>query len=325
MALGATQRKLTERLHWLVVMCVGCLFFVLSAPVIGAILPALRGSLTLYCIDFLISLGVGLWLSAFLRTRLHKPLGELEQVMQKILSANDFSLRADLEGNDDVGRLSQVFNRLLAQIEQRDKMLEKRVAKRTEELQKLAEAFRYQALHDPLTGLPNRALLHEEFNRAIAHADRAGKHFAILLLDLDEFKYVNDTYGHGVGDDLLIRIANRIRNLLRGEDRIFRLGGDEFVVLVEDVVKETDVAFVAGNLLKTLNAKYMIQDVTLSVSASIGASLYPRHGADLIELKHHADIAMYRSKAEGKACFVMFDESMDAVTQKELAFESEPA
>src|SRR5690606_28977024 len=113
----------------------------------------------------------------------------------------NYSLRADVRSRDELGQLGEAFNQMLTQIEQRDLMMERQVSQRTRELQKLAEEFRYRALHDPLTGLPNRALLNEEFNRAAAHARRAGKQFAVWLLDLANFKVINDSCGHDVGDE----------------------------------------------------------------------------------------------------------------------------
>src|SRR5690606_28899666 len=168
------------------------------------------------------------------------------------METGNYSLRAEIRGRDELGQLGEAFNQMLSQIEQRDLMMERQVRQRTQELQKLADEFRYRALHDALTGLPNRALLNEELNRAAAHAKRAGKQFAILLLDLDNFKFVNDTYGHDVGDELLKLAASKIRGALRAEDIVRRLGGAEIHALLDSAQTVHQIETVAHGLLHAL-------------------------------------------------------------------------
>jgi diguanylate cyclase len=239
------------------------------------------------------------------------PLKALHKLSQSVIDSGDYNLRATVKSADEWGQLAQALNRMLSQIAQRDLMLEKQVAQRTKELQQLAEEFRYRALHDTLTGLPNRALLADEYNRAVAHAKRVNKSFALLLLDLDNFKTINDSFGHDLGDELLKQVANRIRGVLRGEDMICRLGGDEFVVLVEDVDSDEDVRRVGSHLLQALHAEMWLVDRSMRISVSIGAALFPKHGRELVELKRNADIAMYRAKAAGKNQITLFEHSME--------------
>jgi diguanylate cyclase (GGDEF)-like protein len=239
------------------------------------------------------------------------PLKTLQKLSQNIIESGDYSLRSALQTQDEIGQLSRAVDRMLCQIEQRDAMLEGQVAARTEELQQLADDFRYRALHDILTGLPNRAFLAEEFSRAVAHAKRVNKNFALLLLDLDNFKTINDSFGHDVGDELLKQVAVRMRSVLRGEDMICRLGGDEFVVLVEDVEEAEHVRSVGGNLLQTLHSEMWLGGRSMRLSVSIGAAIYPEHGLELSHLNRAADIAMYRAKETGKNQIVIYAAHME--------------
>lgn len=265
-------------------------------------------------IAFLVAHKVQKWVS--------RPLLELYELSQQVVSSGNYQLRSQLVSRDEVGRLARAFNQMLAHIENRDTMLEKQVSQRTRELRKLAEDFRYRALHDTLTGLPNRALLLEEFNRAVAHANRVGKHFSLLLLDLDNFKNINDTYGHEAGDELLKQVAKIVRGTLRGEDIVCRLGGDEFVLLLEDVESDKNLHFVGKTLLAALNREVWVGKRQIALGVSIGASVYPQHGITLEELKHNADIALYRAKEQGRNQLVVFDTELAQRTQHKTLVQS---
>lgn len=264
---------------------------------------------------FLFATAIALVVTGLVQRIVSTPLQNLARLAKKVMQTGNYTLRTQPQGSDELGQLGQAINEMLDQIEQRDAMLEKQVAKRTDELQRLADEFRYRALHDSLTGLPNRSLLNEEFQRASAHANRANRLFALLLLDLDNFKAINDTHGHDTGDELLKCIATRLRRVLRGEDMICRLGGDEFVVLLEDVQTQEHLFAVAESLLEGLREPVEIAGHRLQVSGSIGASIYPQHGANMDQLKHHADLAMYQAKARGKHQLVIFEPSMAQVSQ----------
>lgn len=238
------------------------------------------------------------------------PLSNLHNVSEKIAETRDYGLRAVVESDDEVGQLSQMFNYMVEQIEHRDDMLEKQVRQRTTELEKLAEEFRFRAFHDNLTGLPNRALLNERFELSVKHSKRNGSRFACLLLDLDDFKTINDTKGHEFGDDLLREVAARLKSTVRGEDLVCRLGGDEFVVLVNDLRELDDVELVAQKILVALNNGFFLQNETIRTAVSIGGAVFPEHGGNLSEIKRHADVAMYRAKDEGKNRFCLFSEGM---------------
>ncbi|HEU4851887.1 MAG TPA: diguanylate cyclase [Telluria sp.] len=160
--------------------------------------------------------------------------------------------------------------------------------------------MRHMASHDPLTGLANRALFSDRLQQAIHLAQREKRRLAVIYFDLDKFKPVNDTHGHGVGDQLLMEVATRVRASLRQSDTLARLGGDEFAVLLPNCGTTADAMKVAENILALLNAPYQVGGLELHISGSIGVSVYPDSGPDAGRVVHQADQAMYRSKQEGR-------------------------
>lgn len=157
----------------------------------------------------------------------------------------------------------------------------------------------HMARHDPLTGLPNRALFSDRLERAIALSRRDGAKTALMFLDLDKFKPVNDTYGHAVGDLLLQEAARRMTSTVRESDTVGRIGGDEFVVLLPQVEKWEDGVVLAKRLLEAINTPFKIEGNALEVSCSIGIAIFPDHGVDPVELAKNADTAMYWGKSRG--------------------------
>lgn len=261
---------------------------------------------------FFLSLGLAGVLAWIIQRQVSRPLLKLHKLSQEVFETGNYSLRANVSSRDELGQLGDAINRMLTQIENRDSMMEKRVNQRTRELQKLAEDFRYRALHDSLTGLPNRAFLSEEFNRAVAHAKRVGKNFAVLMLDLDNFKEINDSCGHQAGDELLKVVANRVRSALRGGDILCRLGGDEFIALLEGVQSVELIEGVVDTcVFRCLSEPVKLVGRQFEVGVSVGASMYPQHGEDLSDLKRSADIAMYRAKEAGKNRLAIYDPIAD--------------
>jgi diguanylate cyclase (GGDEF)-like protein len=153
------------------------------------------------------------------------------------------------------------------------------------------------AKHDPLTGLPSRSLLEQLAAPMLASARRSGQQAAVLFLDLDRFKEINDSHGHDIGDEVLKEVARRLRASFRAEDLVCRLGGDEFVVVLSNVRADDDAAHAAQKAISTLTPPYEIAGVALQCEASIGISLFPRDGATLGKLMREADLAMYQAKA----------------------------
>jgi diguanylate cyclase (GGDEF)-like protein/PAS domain S-box-containing protein len=158
------------------------------------------------------------------------------------------------------------------------------------------------AQHDVLTGLPNRLLLNDRLDRAIATARRHDRSLAVLFMDLDGFKRVNDTLGHAAGDQVLQAVARRLTSGVRGSDTVCRQGGDEFVVLLSEVTCAAGAAFSADNLLAAIAAPHRIGDRDLHVTASVGIGVYPRDGTDAETLIQYADLALLRSRNLQAAC-----------------------
>ena len=171
------------------------------------------------------------------------------------------------------------------------------------------------AHYDVLTGVPNRRLLADRLGQAIARARRNGKVLAVCYLDLDGFKPINDQYGHATGDQLLIEITERLKGILRAEDTLARLGGDEFVLLFTDLTQFEESLFVLDRVLAAVSTPVVIGDIPISVSASIGVTLFPTDDADADTLLRHADQAMYLAKEAGKNRYHLFDPERDRQVQ----------
>lgn len=174
-------------------------------------------------------------------------------------------------------------------------------------LKAIEEQMRHIAHHDVLTHLPNRILLGDRLHQVLAQAKRLNTKFALMYIDLDKFKPVNDNFGHDIGDLLLKEVASRLLTCIKREsDTVARLGGDEFVVLLSNYQKEADLALVAENMLKTLSESFWIEKHLINISSSIGIATYPAHGADAISLMKNADTAMYKAKHAGRSCFMFY-------------------
>ncbi len=178
------------------------------------------------------------------------------------------------------------------------------------------------AQHDPLTGLPNRALLYEYAEHLMSVASRQGGQMAFLFFDLDRFKPINDTYGHQVGDEVLKQVAMRLTPCIRGGDLVTRLGGDEFVAVLSNIGSADDAATVARHALDRLRQPYIVNGRELTVTPSIGISLYPQDGQNTEELIRNADAAMYHAKENGKNDFQFFRAEFDQAAREALRIES---
>ena len=167
-------------------------------------------------------------------------------------------------------------------------------------------ALHRQALHDPLTRLPNRTLFYDRLTHALAHAERTAQRVAVLFLDLDNFKVVNDSLGHQAGDALLVEVGNRLQTCVRASDTVARLGGDEFTLLLEMVESEAEVKLVGARIAAALKQPITLGERQVVISASIGVAISVARGTVADRLVHDADAAMYQSKAAGKARLSVF-------------------
>lgn len=172
------------------------------------------------------------------------------------------------------------------------------------------EQLHHLAHHDALTNLPNRLLLTERLDQAIKHTQRTGHQLAIIFLDLDNFKHINDSLGHPAGDQLLKHVAEAMLQIVRVEDTVSRIGGDEFIVLLENIGEPTHIAIIAENLVNAINKPIMVNEHEILVSASLGIAIYPRDGQSSASLLSNADAAMYRAKEAGRNTYQFYTEEL---------------
>ena len=191
------------------------------------------------------------------------------------------------------------------------------------EAKQAEEQTRYLALNDALTGLPNRVLLQERLNHAMALCQRTGRKLALLFIDLDRFKNINDSLGHSVGDRLLCEVSRRLTACVRQSDTVSRQGGDEFIILLSQIDGADTVSLVAESLLSAVAKPYVIDEYELSVTHSIGVSIYPDDGQQVEEIMRKADAAMYRAKDMGRNNFQFYTQDMGASALSRLSLEND--
>lgn len=263
-------------------------------------------ALAIFALGIFASYSISLWIEILLS----KPILRLNSVSKAVTESKNYNLRADIDTQDEIGELGQQFNLMLTQISQRDKMLERAVSERTHELEKLANEFRYRAYHDNLTGLRNRAYLNEYFDRAVLKSKRQNTRFLMLLLDLDNFKTINDNLGHDAGDELLKLVADRLVVDSRDNDLVIRLGGDEFIMLVENIEPEIQIDDICESIINRVRQNCQINGRRLQITVSIGGAIFPEHGNNINILKRNADLAMYEAKALGRNQYCLYQSKM---------------
>lgn len=188
---------------------------------------------------------------------------------------------------------------------------------------KAEEETTYYASHDVLTGLPNRKVFEEKLNLALDNAKGANVKLAVMFLDLDRFKNINDTLGHGVGDQIMVEVAKRLKSILREEDLVARWGGDEFVIFINDVRGNFEVVRVAVKILKLFEEAVRIEDHSLHIGASIGISLFPNDGTTMQSLLKNSDTALYGAKEAGRNRYQFYNEAMNFEASERLVMENE--
>ena len=201
--------------------------------------------------------------------------------------------------------------------------LELVVTDRTSGLEAANRQLRHLASHDALTGLPNRMLLDDRIAQAIAHSQRHSHEFAVLVIDLDRFKFINDSLGHRAGDELLREVAQRLKSAVRAVDTTARLGGDEFVVLLDGPLTQAEAVEIGTRAIKVMEPSLRLLGIDVHISASIGIAFYPRDGASVDTLLARADAAMYSAKERGRNNLQCYAEGMSTMTQDRVKFESE--
>jgi diguanylate cyclase (GGDEF)-like protein len=181
------------------------------------------------------------------------------------------------------------------------------IARDIDERKKAEATIFHMAYHDTLTGLPNRLLFHDRLNMTISAAQRNNKKFAVMMLDLDGFKLVNDLLGHDIGDLLLQNAGYRLRGHLRKSDTVARMGGDEFMLLLPEINQKEDAEAIAGKIVDSFHHSFILKNHELRITTSIGIAIYPDSGMDFDTLKKNADVAMYKVKEKGRDNFQCYD------------------
>ncbi len=215
--------------------------------------------------------------------------------------------------DDELGELTQSFidmndavNQKIQQINEINASLEDEIARRTTQLRLANEELTKLARHDVLTGLPNRQLVSDRLVQALVAAKRDKARVALMFIDLDEFKPINDMQGHAVGDLMLKEVAQRIHVCIREMDTVSRIGGDEFLILLPVIETVQDAVVVAEKIRLALNQPFELAGRCLRISSSIGIAIYPEHGSDESALLKHADTAMYVAKKSGRNAVRIF-------------------
>lgn len=259
------------------------------------------------------------------------PLEQLQVAVTAIASEN-YKVRVHVKTNDELGRLGAAFNKMaqdlgcsraelinhVADLARANMMLEDGMKRQKKD----AEHIRHLAYYDNLTELPNREMFGVALTRSLNHGKRYNGRFAVLFLDLDRFKQINDTLGHDAGDLLLKEVSARLRHTLRISDTVARLGGDEFVVLVPELKDDAQADAVARKILGAISRPFLFPGQELRVTCSVGISRFPEDGTDEQMLMKHADIAMYQAKDAGKNGLAFYSAERNVNSFERLALES---
>lgn len=254
----------------------------------------------------------------FFQRLLARPLVALMNAMQIVKKTHDYSLRVPVSSKDEVGQFTTGFNDMLAQIETQQRDLRAELAERTEAEHRLVHI----AHHDSVTSLPNRHYFNRTLAQRLKNSLAAGQPLTIIFLDLDNFKYVNDTLGHHVGDALLRAVADRLLLNLRSGDVLCRIGGDEFAVIAEGVLDRLQTEHLARKLIFKLNESFDLFNEKIFIGTSIGIAVSPRDGDEPQTLLRNADAAMYHAKSQGKNSFQFYAEDMNQRFAERFKIES---
>lgn len=242
---------------------------------------------------------IGILMAIFTADRLTQPIHLLAQHARKA-GRGDHLSQIILNRSDELGQLAAIFNKM------------------NRRLLKTRQKIHYQAFHDHLTGLANRNLFHEYLGKTLQQAAINQKQVAVLFLDLDGFKGVNDVFGHEVGDRLLVIIAERFNSVIRKQDiskfaelpdnmLVSRIGGDEFTIVLQDIAEKQIVSQIASRIIQSIARPIELNGQNIDIGVSIGISIYPQDGMDADTLLKNADSAMYQAKEKGKGCYAFFN------------------
>lgn len=247
------------------------------------------------------------------------PLRALTETMRKVITGGNFSERVILTSQDEIGELAKVFNHMIDELSRRDFSLNQELKERRNIEARLSQIAHF----DPVTQLPNRHSFNNQIDRALVNHKYDLEEFALLYIDLDNFKYVNDSFGHHIGDLMLAKVAERLRNSLRLEDFVARLGGDEFVIIISNFASRSQIVTAANKILATLQVPFSLEGHEAFITASIGIAICPNDGKDSETLQRHADRAMYRAKNQGRNNFQFFKTDLSHTQKNRINIETQ--
>ena len=269
----------------------------------------------------LVSITVAYVLSVYFQGLFTRPIKSMVRYIDNICQTSDYGKRLQLESDDELGRLALGFNHLLAAVQDRESELKSHGDKLQQLVDIRTQQLHYKAHYDALTELPNRHLLLDRLNQAIESAHREQKKLALLFLDLDRFKIINDSLGHAVGDQLLKSVAWLLDSIRREGDTVARLGGDEFVFLLQHIEPE-GAARVAERIIQQFSSPLHLENHVLHMSTSIGISIYPDDGDDDQALLKNADVSMYHAKQKGPGHYCFYRNEMNKASFYRLNMEN---
>lgn len=255
------------------------------------------------CLTTLGGLALSNQLSRYLKTTITGPLSRLVALTHRVSISQDYTQQSIIDTQDEIGGLSRAFNEMLSHIQERDTRLNK------------------LAYYDGVTGLANRHYFKERAEQAVSNAQRYGTSCCLMFIDLDDFKIVNDTMGHHVGDDLLQEVAKRLSNTVRGSDVVCRIGGDEFAVILENVKEVGGVETLAEKLIASLMQPMFLHGREALIGASVGIAMCPNDADNTADLFRVADAAMYEAKARGKNQYQFYSEALDQRKYRQIHLE----
>ena len=291
----------------------------IKAPLWEAFFTALYSA----CLMLLIAL----LLIYLITKKLTFPLQVVSNTIHRV-KAGDLSERVKVYSQDDIGDIALAFNEMLEEIETQQQLLNEKVVQQHHVIKNSEERIHEMAFYDALTQLPNRTLLIDRLDKSIARAKRSNNYFPLLLLNLDNFKSINESVNHQAGDQLLQNVAAQLSSLIRNEDSVARISGDEFVVLLDDMEtnKESvikDAERIALKIQKKISQSIVIQEKEIAITMSVGIVLFPNDGQSSSELLKAADIAIYRAKALGRENIQFFEPEMKLIAEQRLAIETD--
>jgi diguanylate cyclase (GGDEF)-like protein len=247
------------------------------------------------------------------------PLLSLTETMKKVSRDGDFSSRATLVSQDEIGELASGFNQMLDELSRRENSLQQELKERRQIEERLSDIANF----DSVSNLPNRNSFNSQIDRALLNYKYDLRKFSLLILDLDNFKYVNDTFGHLAGDLLLMRVAERLCGLLRQEDYIARLGGDEYAIIMYDFTDISQISIVSKKILAALQQPFFLEGNEAFIGASIGITICPDNGKDSEALQRQADSAMYQAKKMGKNTFQFYRDDLSIAHKNRINIETQ--